>query len=208
MCYYFIVGDSMKNAFVTTSINYLIRNNACNEKQINIFRYTLESLYSLITKTSIVLLLSFILKTSSITLIILLLYSLFRGFAFGIHATKNIYCWLITILVYTCGPLFIKYYTLPISVIYLSYGLGILALLLWSPSDTPARPLIHRKKRIANKIISLLLAFIYITIAIFIKNDNFNEIISFIFILETICICPLTYMLFKIPYRNYKNYKK
>ena len=101
----------MKSAFVNHSLNYLIKNNACNEKQIHIFRYTLESLYSLITKTSVVLLLSIFLKTFSITLITILLYSVLRGFAFGMHATKNIYCWIITLTVYIVGPLFIKYFT-------------------------------------------------------------------------------------------------
>ena len=79
----------MKNAFVNHSLEYLIRNNACTEKQKNIFRYTLESLYSLVTKTSVVLILSLFLKTFSITLMLILFYSILRGFAFGIHASKN-----------------------------------------------------------------------------------------------------------------------
>lgn len=198
----------MKSAFVNHSLNYLIKNNACEEKQINIFRYTLESLYSLITKTSVVLLLSIFLKTFSITLITLIMYSLLRGFAFGIHATKNIYCWGITLTVYIVGPLLIKYFILPMSIVYLCYAIGFVALLLWAPADTPSRPLLNKKKRTANKIITLCLTLIYIFTSIYLNNENFYEIVCFLLLIETICICPLTYYLFKIPYNNYKYYRK
>lgn len=205
----FKVGDSsMKSAFVNHSLHYLIKNNACEEKQINIFRYTLESLYSLITKTSVVLLLSIFLKTFPITLITILLYSILRGFAFGVHATKNIYCWMISLTVYIVGPLFIKYFTLPMEYVYLFFGIGVLAFLLWAPSDTPSRPLLDKKKRRTNKIITLSLALLYVESSILIQNPNFYEIVCFLFLLETICICPFTYKLFHIPYRNYQNYKK
>lgn len=198
----------MKSAFVNHSLDYLIKNNACNDKQINTFRYTLESLYSLITKTSVVLLLAIFLKTFSITFVTILLYSLLRGFAFGIHASKNIYCWIITLSVYIVGPLLIKNFTLPMEIVYVCYAVGIVSILLWAPADTPSRPLLNKKKRIANKIIALSLGSIYILCSFYFHNSNFYEIVSFLLLTETVCICPLTYKLFKVPYRNYKNYKK
>lgn len=198
----------MKSAFVNHSLNYLIKNNACNDKQINTFRYTLESLYSLITKTSVVLLLSVLLKTFSITLIILILYSFLRGFAFGIHASKNIYCWIITLTVYIIAPLLIKNFTLSIEIVYACYAIGLVSIFLWAPADTPSRPLLNRKKRVVNKIITLSLCAIYILSSFYFNNSNFYEIVSFLLILESVCICPITYALFKVPYSNYKNYKK
>lgn len=198
----------MKSAFVNHSLNYLIKNNACNDKQINIFRYTLESLYSLVTKTSVVLLLSVFLKTFSITFVTILLYSVLRGFAFGMHASKNIYCWIITLSVYIIGPLLIKNFTLPMEFVYICYAIGIVSILLWAPADTPSRPLLNKNKRLANKIIALSLCSIYILSSFYFHNSNFYEIVSFLLLTETICICPLTYKLFKVPYRNYRNYKK
>ena len=202
-----LLGDVMKNAFVNSSLNYLIKHNACNDKQVNIFRYTLESLYSLVTKTCVVLILAFFLKTFSITLTMLLLYSVLRGFAFGIHATKNLYCWIVTLLTYVIGSLIIKYFTWPMEIIYICYVSGFLALLLWAPADTPARPLLNKRKSLTNKIFSLGLTLIYVLCSFYLNSNNFYNIVSFILILETICICPLTYKLFKIPYNNYKTYK-
>lgn len=198
----------MKEVFVNHSLNYLIKNDACSENQVNIFRYTLESLYSMVTKTSVVLILSLFLGTFKITLLPLLFYSFLRGFAFGIHATKNLYCWITTISVYILFPLIIKHVVFQNEVLYILDSIGVLAILLWAPADTPARPLLNKKKRIVNKIISLCIAVLVIVISIFIKNQNFNEIVSFILILNTVCICPFTYKLFHIPYNNYKYYKK
>ena len=197
----------MKNAFVTHSLEYLIRNNACTEKQKNIFRYTLESLYSLITKTSVVLILSIFLKTFPITLTMILLYSILRGFAFGIHATKNSYCWIVTLSVYVIVPLCIKYVTIPNTILYIFFGISILSFILWAPADTPSRPLLNKKKRETNKGIVLVLASIYITSSFYL-NNNFSEIVFFTLLIETICICPITYKLFHIPYKNYLHYKK
>lgn len=198
----------MKNIFVNCSLDYLIRHDACSDKQVNIFRYTLESLYSLVTKTSVVLLLAFLLRTFSITCVALVLYSFLRGFAFGIHATKNIYCWIITLTTYILGPLFIQQFVFPMTFIYVSYAVGVLSILLWAPADTPSRPLLSKKKRNTNKMISFGLALLYIASSFYFKNATYFEIVSFVLLLESVCICPLTYALFGIPYRNYKTYRK
>lgn len=197
----------MKEVFVNHTLNYLINNNACSEKQVNIFRYTLESLYSFITKMAVVLLLSAILGTLKITLLSLLLYSLLRGFSFGIHATKNIYCWITTLSVYIFLPLFIKYIVFSNSILIIGNVIGILSILLWAPADTPKRPLLNRKKRIVNKLLSIFIALIFVLFNLFIQNQNFREIISFILLMNALCICPLTYKIFHIPYNNYKYYK-
>lgn len=198
----------MKEVFVNNSLNYLKRNNACSNKQEKIFRYTLESIYSFTTKTTIVLLLSLFLGTFKITLLSLLIYGILRGFSFGIHATKNVYCWITTLSIYILFPLIIKHLFFSQEVLFLLDGIGFLAILLWAPADTPARPLLNKKKRIMNKIISVILISLLFLLGIYMNNPNFSELISFISILNAVCICPLTYRLFHISYNNYKSYKK
>lgn len=198
----------MKEAFVNNSINYLIKNNACSKEQVKVFRYTLESLYSLFTKFSVVILISLLLGTFKITLITFFLYCILRGFAFGIHATKNIYCWIITLTTYAVVPLIIKYVMIPKNVLIVANVIGILALLLWAPADTPARPLLNKRKRFANKLISVSYCILIDILAIVFNNYELFYIMSFVIVIETICILPLTYKLFHIPYHNYENYKK
>ena len=164
---------NLKEIFVNNSLNYLKKHNACNKKQENIFKYTLESLYSFVTKTLVILIFSILLNSFEITAILLVCYSILRGFTFGIHATKNIYCWIISLSVYVLFPFLIKHFYLPIQFIYFMFFIGIIAILLWAPADTKARPLLNRKKRIVNKLISLCISLIYIIGAFELNNYNF-----------------------------------
>ncbi len=196
----------MKEVFVNRSLTYLIKNNACKKEQINTFRYVLESLYSLVSKTSAVLIISIFLNTFKITFISLLLFSILRGFTFGIHASKNLYCWITTLGIYSICPFLIQRIYFSKELIISCYLIGFLSILFFSPSDTPKRPLINKRKRKVNKIISLGIGIVYILISFIINGDYFYQVICFVLLLTSICINPLTYKLFKIPYNNYKNY--
>lgn len=196
----------MKELFVNKSIMYLKNNNACKKEDINKFKYVLECLYSLVSKTFVVLLISIFLRTFKITFITILLFSILRGFTFGIHSSKNSYCWLTTIGIYGIFPYLIKITNISSEIIIISYIIGIISVILFAPSDTPKRPLINKKKRIVNKFISLGILLIYMLISYYINDNVFYKIICFINLLTMICINPLTYKIFKVSYNNYKNY--
>jgi accessory gene regulator B len=197
-------GDRVREVFVNNSLNYLKKNNVCDSKQEKIFKYTLESLYSFFTKSFVIIILSIFLKTFKITFITLLLYFILRGFTFGIHATKNIYCWIISLVVYGIGPLIIKYVSIPNLTLNIILLINLIAILLWSPADTKSRPLINKRKRITNKFIALIYMIILILICFYLDNIIFKKILCFIGILNLICTCPITYYIFKQPYNNYK----
>lgn len=197
----------MKEVFVNHFLNYLKKNNVCDSKQEKIFKYTLESLYSFITKSIVILVLSIFLHTFFITFTLLIFYSFLRGFTFGIHATKNIYCWIISLTVYVVCPYLIYSFHFPTYFIYSSYVLGILSILLWAPADTKARPLLNPQKRKINKIISFIILCGFIAISFAFNSQTLEEIVSIVSLLNFICICPVTYYLFKQPYRNYRFYK-
>ncbi len=196
----------MKEVFVNRSLTYLIKNNACKNDQVNTFRYVLESLYSLVSKTGAVLIISIFLNTFKITFISLLLFSILRGFTFGIHASKNAYCWITTIGIYSIFPFLIQRINMTKEFITICYLTVFLSILFFSPSDTPKRPLINKRKRRVNKIISLGIGIIYMLLSFFINTNDFYKIVCFIFMLTSVCINPLTYKIFKVPYNNYKNY--
>lgn len=189
------------------SLGYLKTHNACTSNQEKVFKYTLESLYSFTTKSVTILLLSILLHSFTITFILLLFYSILRGFTFGIHATKNIYCWIISLTIYVICPFIIQSIQFSNYLIYISYILGFIAILLWAPADTKARPLINPKKRQINKIISMFIAISFISLSFLFNNQNLKEIVTIVLLLNLICTCPITYHIFKQPYRNYRFYK-
>ena len=102
----------MKNKFINYNVNKLKLNNKYSESDLRIYRYGLEATYSMVTKFAVVILIAYFMNTLKETLWLILFYTFIRSFAFGIHASKNLYCWIITLSVYTIVPFIIKNYLL------------------------------------------------------------------------------------------------
>ena len=83
----------------------------------------------------------------------------------------------------------------------------IILISIYAPADTEKRPLKNKKKRIMYKILTIIVATIYITLSIIIKDNTLSNCFLVAIIIETIIILPLTYKIFKVPYNNYKKYE-
>jgi accessory gene regulator B len=195
----------MREWFVNTNINYITAKNNYDERRIKIIKYGLECIYTTITKSSVIILLSIILNIFYETLLLIIFYTLLRIFGFGIHATSNLKCWIASTLSYTIIPLIIKMYEIiwPLNIIL--EIIFILGFIKWAPADTKKRPLIHQEKRTTDKIIVVTTALVYLTYSIFYTNI-FSECIFYGMLIEFICINPLTYKIFKQPYKNYLSF--
>jgi accessory gene regulator B len=195
----------MREWFVNTNINYITTKNNYDERKLKIIKYGLECIYTTITKSSVIVLLSIILNIFYETLLLISFYSLLRIFGFGIHATSNTKCWIVSILTYTIIPLIIKTFDLiyPLNIsLEIIFIIGFIA---WAPADTKKRPLIHKEKRTTDKIIVVTTALVYLIYSIFYINI-FSECIFYGMLIEFICINPLTYKIFKQPYKNYLSF--
>lgn len=202
-----MVIEMIKNYIINKLMNIIENNNKYEKEQLESIKYGLESIYLLLTKFIVILCLSIILKIFKETLILLLLYNFLRAFAFGLHATKSIYCWIASLICFIIIPFICKYITFPTLFFIITSIITFICFILYSPADTKKRPLINKKKRKRFKILSIILSFIYIILIYIIKNPILKNTLAFSLILETILILPITYKLFKLPYNNYLNYK-
>jgi len=198
----------MKNKVVDRLTDFIIKNKKCNETQIKIYRYGLEALYNLLTKTVVILIITSILGCLKECLLFILFYTLLRLFAYGLHASNSILCWLTTIPIYVGGSLIIKYLYIPKYIIAIIWSIYTLFVLLWAPADTKKRPLIRKERRRKLKIESLIICFIYYLLIIIVKSPKILNAMSISMILESICICPLTYYITHNRFNNYIYYKK
>lgn len=199
-------GDNMKKKFLNSSINLIKKNKQYTQDELDIISYGLESIYLVITKAIIIFAIAIVLNISKEVLLVLIFYNIIRTQAFGIHASKSIYCLISSIILFIGGGLLCKYINIPYEITMIISIICNIFILLYAPADTHKRPLINEKKRIAFKYKSILLGFLYI-ISIFILRNN--ELIDYILIgmvEATLMILPLTYKIFKLPYNNYKNY--
>ena len=99
----------MKLKIVNSLTSFISKHKKCSEKDLKIYRYGLEALYNLTTKTAVILLMTFFIGSIKECLLFILFYTFLRLFSYGLHASGSLMCWLTTIPVYVGGSLIIKY---------------------------------------------------------------------------------------------------
>ena len=197
----------IKNFIINNSMNLIGNLNKYNKEQKEEIKYGLEAIYLLITKFIVIFIISIILNLWKETILFILFFNILRATAFGIHASKSIYCWISSIISFLFIPYLSKIIIIP-NIIFIITGLiCILFFIFYAPADTIKRPLINAKKRKIFKILSIISSCIYLIIILLIDNNIIKNLMMMSMILQVILILPITYKLFKLPYNNYKNYK-
>ena len=177
-----------------------------SEDKLDEIMYGVEGIYLTITKMIIIFIFAFILGVANELLLLLIAFNFVRLFAFGMHADKSWICLLFSGLLFLGGAVLAKNIVINKPFLYTLYLIVIIIIAIYSPADTVKRPLINKKRRIKFKILSVIMAITYLIITILIKDNTLINILIFGLIIECILILPITYKVFKMPYKNYKSY--
>jgi len=202
-----VIENMIKDFVINNSMNLVKQNNSYNKEQLEEIKYGIESIYLLLTKFVIIMIIATILGLFKEAILFLLIFNILRGFAFGIHASKSIWCWISSIISFIIIPSLCKNVIFPNLFFIIVSVICFVCFMLYAPADTEKRPLINAKKRRIYKILSISLAITYIILIFTIENVILKNSLMFALILQTILILPITYKLFKLPYNNYLNYK-
>lgn len=197
----------VKNFVVNSSMNLIKDLDQYDKTQLEEIKYGIEALYIAISKVVFILLMSLILGILKETVLLLLLFNVLRVTAFGLHASKSIYCWISSSIAFIGIPFICKTITFSNLTYIILPVICLLCFILYAPADTIKRPLINSHKRKIYKLLSIISCIIYLTLIIILKNILFKNLLMFSLILESILILPITYKVFKLPYKNYLNYK-
>ena len=209
MLFLFPLGsDSVKKNFIEKSISLIKSRKELNTIEEKKMRYGLEAFYNLITKTVVLIILAVIFNLVLELILLSLIYSTLRLYGFGLHAKTSLQCWITTLPIYLGGCLLIKYLVIPSSIACIIWIFGFLSFLFFAPADTPARPLIHKEKRIRAKILSIFLLVIYLILYLYNFNSMFNNAILYALLMESVVINPLIYKLTGTTFNNYKYFQK
>lgn len=194
----FIISSSLK-----TISNFYPEYNSTKLDEI---RYGLEAVYLSLTKVIVILLITFILGIFKEAIILLLFFNGLRTVAFGIHASKSWMCWVSSSILFIGVPYLCIYANLSIYIHYIILSLCMLCFILYAPADTKKRPLVRKNRRLKFKILTILIASLYIIIFLFVDNTLLRNIITCSIFIEAVLIHPFTYRVFNLPYNNYERY--
>lgn len=197
----------MKNKFLNFADKTIINSNpTITEDELEIINYGLESLYLTISKLIIILIISFVLGITYKMLLLLILYNIIRFTAFGIHASKSIYCLLSSCLLFIGGVYLCEFINISLLTKVIISFICILCIYKYAPADTHKRPLVNEKKRKMYKLISLISCSIFSILIVVYNEIIISNYLLFSMIVAVIMIHPFTYKVFNMPYNNYKNY--
>lgn len=194
----------MKELFLNKTLCFINNNYKYSEEEIDYIKYGLEGIYLTFSKLFIVIIINIILNNFIFSLLTLLLFNIIRFFAFGLHANNSKECLFASTVSLCILPYLFNKCSFDTTTTLIIFGIGTVLLFLYAPADTPKRPLKNQKKKMIRKLLSCLVAIIYMSLSLLFINLR-NELICAL-IIELIFILPITYKIMKVPYKNY-NYK-
>jgi len=196
----------LKEFCLRRATNFITQYKDYTPQELEELHYGLEGLYLTLTKTIIILFVSYILGVLKETLIILVFFNFLRFTGFGFHANNSIQCLILSTVLFSVLPFVFLNIGITQWAKYLVMGISLITFFLYAPADTIKRPLTNQKKRIIRKSFTLLFASIYIVFIIIYRNNDISLLLLISLLIEAIMVHPLTYRIFHQPYRNYKNH--
>ena len=197
----------MKKKFLTYSIGRIKETGQYDDEKLEEIAYGLETIYLTVTKLVVIFGVAFILGIVKEVITLLICYNIIRSSAYGLHASKSIYC-LISSLILFIGGVYVSIYlaSIPLIVKIILSLLSIIMIMKYAPADTEKRPLINSKKRKRFKIVSTIKGVIYLILIIYFDKMQLSGFLLVGLIEAIIMIHPIVYKTFNLPYDNYKNY--
>lgn len=196
----------MKDLIIGKQLNVIKKYNDFDDDKLAVIKYGLESIYILITKTIIILLVSYLLGLLKQTVIFLVCYNFIRIPSFGLHATKSWICLVSSLLIFIILPFICTVITIPMYLKIIIGLIGLAFIIKNAPADTYKRPIISKKRRMFFKICSSIVTIAMILFSLFIEDQFLANSLLFSIILQCFMISPTVYKIFKLPYNNYKRY--
>ena len=196
----------LREKCMNACMNFIKENKDFDETKLEEIQYGLEAIYITLEKSIVIFTVAFILGIVKELLILLLFYNLIRMPSFGLHATKSSICLISSLLMFIGGAFLIKYLIIPFAFKYIIGVISFLLILKNAPADTYKRPIINPKRRMTYKIISSLVALIYVILCLCIKDNTVSNAMLLSLVIQNCMISPTVYKIFNLPYDNYKTY--
>ena len=183
-----------------------------SEERLEVINYGLQNIVGEMPKIFITIAVAFLLGIADLTLWSILIISIYKCFAGGVHAKTHIGCITSTTLIY-CGTAFLsRYINFPsIEIKYICiiavWIFSMFMIKLYAPADTENVPILRKKERKQKQILSYIIATVELIIAAVIRNEIISNLIIIGILAETITITKFIYKITKNKY-GYEVYGK
>ena len=127
--------------------------------------------------------------------------------SFGAHAPSSAICLMASTTIFILSTYLCMVISISIWLKLLLGTIGIVIISKNSPADTAKRPIINKKRRLCYKIISTVIAIIFVILSIAIQDNFISNSLMLGLMIQSMMTSRITYKLFGQTYDNYKNYQ-
>lgn len=191
----------MKDRVVNYFFIKIKNSNSYDEIKLEEINYGLIGLYTLITKTSAIILISLLLNFFDKFIIFLVFYSIVRSVGFGTHAKTNLQCWIFSTFLLIGIPYFFTLINMNNILKSIIWSICFINFLIFCPADTEKRPMINKLRKLKFKVVLLVISVIYLYLVF--KFESISNLVLAAMVLEAFLTNPLGYILMgqKIRFR-------
>ena len=198
----------MKEVFINNSISLIQKYYPqYSEEKLAELKYGLLGLYLMITKSIVIFGISIYLGIFKELLIFTIIYNILRAPSFGMHASKSWICLFSSATIFILSTYLSFKLSIPINVKIIFGIIGIILIYKNSPADTAKKPIVSPKRRLVYKIISTIVAIIFVVCSIIIDNNLLSNAFILALLIQCVITAPTTYKICGETYDNYKNYR-
>lgn len=177
-----------------------------DDERAEIINYGLQLTIGEIPKIFIMIAIAFLLGVGELSILSFLVILPYRMFSGGFHMKTHIGCIVCTTLMYSGNSFFSKFFVLPqdvkLVVTLLIWIFGLVMITLYAPADTENVPILSKKERKKQKVLSYITFTTILAISLFIKDPIFSNICVYGMFFQTLCITRLAYKLTNNKFGN------
>lgn len=170
-----------------------------DDEKAEIINYGLQNIIGEIPKTFLVLIIAYFLGILKETLITFLLLIPYKNSSGGFHLKTHIGCLIATTTFYCGVPVLAKVVILSGLLKYIIIAcvwiFGMIMIKLYAPADTENVPILAKKDRKRQQIISYIVFSLGLLVAGIINYNSISNIIIFGYLLQSLMITKLAYRL-------------
>lgn len=175
-----------------------------DDERAEVINYGLQNIVGEIPKIFIMLAVAYILKVFWLSLFTLIVIIPYKSASGGVHLKTHIGCIIFTNLFYCLIPfvsqLFVLSNGLKYIIVAIVWIFGMIMIKLYAPADTENVPILSKKDRKRNKILSYVTFSIALIASLFIKDNTLANIIIISYFVQTLTITKIAYILTKNKY--------
>ena len=170
-----------------------------DDERAEIINYGIHLIVGEIPKFFIIMGIAYLLGVFDLTILSYFLVLPYRGASGGFHLKTHIGCIIGSVVFFSGIALLSKYVILGTTakyiVTFIIWLFGMIMVKLYAPADTENVPIISKKERKKNKILSYIILTISIVASIIIRNEVISNMIVYGMLFQSISITRLAYKL-------------